>query len=77
MARKDLLKSVMDTETDSAATASRSSYAMRGASKSMKVSIDSLAENSRKMLDGETILTVVGGGALKPTDISIVTSLPA
>ena len=29
------------------------------------------------MLDGETILTVVGGGALKPADISIVTSLPA
>ena len=58
MARKDLLKSVMDTETDNAASASRSSYAMRGASKSMKVSIDSLAENSRKMLDGETIVEI-------------------
>lgn len=58
MARKDLLKSVMNAEGEKPADASRSSYAMRGASKSMKVSIDSLAENSRKLMEGETIVEI-------------------
>ncbi|MBY5935051.1 plasmid partitioning protein RepB [Tateyamaria omphalii] len=58
MARKDLLKSVIGQPTDTPSGAGRSSYAMRGASKSMKVSIDSLAENSKRLMEGETIVEI-------------------
>lgn len=58
MARKDLLKSVIDHPTEKPVDGGRSSYAMRGASKSMKVSIDSLAENSKRLLEGETIVEI-------------------
>ena len=58
MARKDLLKSVMEPATDKSSTNARTNYAMRGASKSMKVSLDSLAEDARRMLDGETIVEI-------------------
>lgn len=58
MARKDLLKSVMAGSTEQPKDAGRSGYAMRGASKSMKVSIDSLAENSKRLLEGETIVEI-------------------
>lgn len=58
MARKDLLKSVMDPAADKASDGGRANYAMRGASKSMKVSIDSLAEDARRMMDGETIVEI-------------------
>lgn len=58
MARKDLLKSVIGQPSDKPVDGGRSSYAMRGASKSMKVSIDSLAENSKRLLEGETIVEI-------------------
>ena len=58
MARKDLLKSVMEPAGDKASDGGRTNYAMRGASKSMKVSIDSLAEDARRMMDGETIVEI-------------------
>ncbi|MDE4142133.1 plasmid partitioning protein RepB [Phaeobacter gallaeciensis] len=58
MARKDLLKSVMAGSTEQPKDSGRSGYAMRGASKSMKVSIDSLAENSKRLLEGETIVDI-------------------
>ncbi|SEO11652.1 plasmid partitioning protein RepB [Palleronia pelagia] len=58
MARKDLLKSVMVGSSDQSNDSGRSDYAMRGASKSMKVSIDSLAENSKRLLEGETIVEI-------------------
>ncbi|WP_299592744.1 plasmid partitioning protein RepB [uncultured Tateyamaria sp.] len=58
MARKDLLKSVIGQPTDKPVDGGRSTYAMRGASKSMKVSIDSLAENSKRLLEGETIIEI-------------------
>jgi len=58
MARKDLLKSVMSGSSDQPKDSGRSGYAMRGASKSMKVSIDSLAENSKRLLEGETIVEI-------------------
>jgi ParB family transcriptional regulator, chromosome partitioning protein len=61
MARKDLLKSVIGQPTDPPLDGGRSSYAMRGASKSMKVSIDSLAENSKRLLEGETIVEIDTG----------------
>lgn len=58
MARKDLLKSVMAGSPERPKDSGRSGYAMRGASKSMKVSIDSLAENSKRFLEGETIVDI-------------------
>ncbi|ODM47354.1 plasmid partitioning protein RepB [Ruegeria sp. PBVC088] len=58
MARKDLLKSVMTGSSGQPKETGRSGYAMRGASKSMKVSIDSLAENSKRLLEGETIVEI-------------------
>lgn len=58
MARKDLLKSVMNPAGNNSADGSRTNYAMRGASKSMKVSIDSLAEDARRMMEGETIVEI-------------------
>ena len=58
MARKDLLKSVMEPTSNKASDGGRTNYAMRGASKSMKVSIDSLAEDARRMMDGETIVDI-------------------
>lgn len=61
MARKDLLISVMGDASQDKPGAERSSYAMRGASKSMKVSIDSLAENSKRLLEGETIVEIDTG----------------
>lgn len=58
MARKDLLRTVLGAQAETPVDGSRSSYAMRGASKSMKVSIDSLAENSRRLLEGESIVDI-------------------
>lgn len=58
MARKDLLKGVMAPAAEKASDGGRTNYAMRGASKSMKVSIDSLAEDARRMMDGETIVEI-------------------
>lgn len=58
MARKDLLRSVMTSSSEQPKDSGRSGYAMRGASKSMKVSIDSLAENSKRLLEGETIVEI-------------------
>lgn len=58
MARKDLLKNVMASSPELPKDSGRSGYAMRGASKSMKVSIDSLAENSKRLLEGETIVEI-------------------
>jgi ParB family chromosome partitioning protein len=58
MARKDLLKSVMASSSEQPKDSGRSGYAMRGASKSMKVSIDNLAENSKRLLEGETIVEI-------------------
>lgn len=64
MARKHLLASVaasMGGEkgglTHSASEA-RSQYAMRGASRSMVQSLDEMAENSLRMFDGETVVSL-------------------
>lgn len=58
MARKNLLDSVMNKSADSAASDSRADYAMRGASKSMKISIEALAEDAKKLTEGETIVDI-------------------
>ncbi len=58
MARKNLLKNILQRSTEGPAIESRANYAMRGASKSMKISIDALAEDARKLMDGETIVEI-------------------
>ena len=58
MARKGLLDSVMGAPPNTAQKESRSSYAQTGASKSMKMSLDDLAENAKRLTDGETIVKI-------------------
>lgn len=62
MARKDLLASVTASLAHVApshpASHTRSEYAKRGASRSMMQSLDELAENSVRMLDGETVVAI-------------------
>lgn len=61
MARKNLLSNItasLSAEDGSKVSnnAARSDYARRGASKSMMISIDEMAENAKRMMDGETIV---------------------
>jgi ParB family transcriptional regulator, chromosome partitioning protein len=56
VARKNLLASITGAETPKADAAARHDYALRGASRSMMLSIDEMAENAKKMLAGETIV---------------------
>ncbi|HTO80307.1 MAG TPA: ParB N-terminal domain-containing protein, partial [Methylocystis sp.] len=56
MARKNLLASITGAETPKADAVARHDYALRGASRSMMLSIDEMAENAKKMLAGETIV---------------------
>ncbi|MEO1141553.1 MAG: plasmid partitioning protein RepB [Pseudomonadota bacterium] len=60
MARKGLLSAVMGDQTgqEAPATENRSSYALKGASRNMKASIDSLAEDAKKLMEGETIVEI-------------------
>jgi ParB family transcriptional regulator, chromosome partitioning protein len=63
MARKNLLSSVTASLTGEDSSkqsndAARSDYARRGASRSMMMSIDEMAENSKRMMDGETIVSL-------------------
>jgi ParB family chromosome partitioning protein len=58
MARKNLLEGVINSDSVLSGSEGRADYALRGASKSMKVSIDRLAEDSKKLLDGETIVEI-------------------
>lgn len=56
MARKGLLDGVMGVEPSPAQKESRAGYALTGASKSMKMSLDDMAENARRLADGETVV---------------------
>lgn len=56
MARKNLLAHITGPETTKADAAARHDYALRGASRSMMLSIDEMAENAKKMLEGEAIV---------------------
>jgi ParB family transcriptional regulator, chromosome partitioning protein len=61
MARKNLLASVTtsllgEDLSKKSNDEARSDYARRGASRSMIISIDEMAENNRRMIDGETIV---------------------
>jgi ParB family transcriptional regulator, chromosome partitioning protein len=56
--RKNLLTSVTSPETPAAEVSVRSDYARRGASRSMMMSIDEMAENAKKVIAGETIVSL-------------------
>jgi ParB family chromosome partitioning protein len=56
VARKNLLSSITGAEAPKTDSVSRHDYALRGASRSMMLSIDEMAENAKKMLAGETIV---------------------
>ena len=58
MARKNLLASVTGPETPRADSEARIEYARRGASRSMMISIDEMAENAKKMIAGESIISL-------------------
>ncbi len=54
--RKNLLANITGAGSDGPASEARSEYARRGASRSMMMSIDELAENAKRMSLGETIV---------------------
>ncbi len=56
MARKNLLASITGSETPKTDSEARHDYARRGASRSMMISIDEMAENAKKMIAGEAIV---------------------
>src|SRR5271168_5398683 len=56
--RKNLLASITGAETPRADGEARSNYATRGASRSMIVSIDEMAENAKKLTAGEAIVSL-------------------
>jgi ParB family chromosome partitioning protein len=58
VARKGLLASVTAGDTSSAANEARSEYTRRGASRSMMISIEEMAENSKRMIAGEVVVTL-------------------
>ncbi|MHC1550224.1 plasmid partitioning protein RepB [Phyllobacterium sp. K27] len=62
MARKHLLANIASTVSDSqpqnSPSVSRADYARRGATRSMMQSLDEMAENSMRVLDGETIVSL-------------------
>lgn len=58
MARKGLLDSVIGAEPSFEQKETRSSYAQTGASKSMKLSLDDMAENAKRLTDGETVVKI-------------------
>jgi ParB family chromosome partitioning protein len=59
VARKNLLASVTTgPETPKANSEARHEYARRGASRSMMISIDEMAENAKKMIAGESIVNL-------------------
>ncbi|MBS7701516.1 plasmid partitioning protein RepB [Chelatococcus sp. YT9] len=58
MARKNLLANVSAHLTTTADREVRSDYANRGASRSMMLSIEEMAENAKKMMAGETVVSL-------------------
>lgn len=54
--RKNLLGTITSVETSKTAHDARSDYARRGASRSMLASIEEMAENSRRMAIGATVV---------------------
>ena len=69
MARKNLLANVTSPVATDEAHQARAGYALRGASRSMKLSIDELAANAKRVVAGDSIVeldpTLVDPSALK------------
>ena len=69
LARKNLLANVTSPGATDEAHQARSGYALRGASRSMKLSIDELAANAKRVVAGDSIVeldpTLVDPSALK------------
>ena len=69
MARKNFLANVTSPVATDEAHQARSGYALRGASRSMKLSIDELAANAKRVVAGDSIVeldpTLVDPSALK------------
>jgi ParB family chromosome partitioning protein len=63
--RKNLLANITGAAPAAVAADSRSEYTRRGASRSMMISIDELAENAKRMSAGETVVE------LDPTQIDV------
>ena len=58
MTRKNLLVAITAHETTRSHHEARSEYAARGASRSMILSIEEMAENAKKMIAGEAIVSL-------------------
>ncbi|SNZ21435.1 plasmid partitioning protein RepB [Cohaesibacter gelatinilyticus] len=58
MARKNLLASITGGATDQGVNPKRAKYVKRGASRSMVSTIEEMAENSKKMMEGEAIVSL-------------------
>jgi ParB family chromosome partitioning protein len=56
LARKNLLANVTSPGTTDVAHEARAGYALRGASRSMKLSIDELAANAKRVVSGDSIV---------------------
>lgn len=56
MARKNLLTNIISQPASTEAHEARAGYALRGASRSMKLSIDELAANAQRIATGEAIV---------------------
>ncbi|MGO8846703.1 MAG: plasmid partitioning protein RepB [Methylocella sp.] len=56
--RKNLLSNITGPETPKADSEARSEYTRRGASRSMMISIDEMAENAKKMIAGDAIVNL-------------------
>jgi len=58
LARKNLLKNVISSLGEERNIHPQNSYALKGASAKMKVTLESLAENAQKVMDGENIVDI-------------------
>lgn len=61
VARKNLLNSVLGSESASNDKTNRADYALKGASGKMKASLDTLAESAKKLMEGEVIVEIDPG----------------
>lgn len=58
MARKGLLDSIIGVEPNAKQKETRAGYALTGASKSMKMSLNDMAESAKKLIDGEAVVKI-------------------
>lgn len=61
MARKGLLTSIIAPQPSSVDAGARADYARRGASRAMMLSLDEIAQNSSRLLEGEAVVSLDPG----------------